>query len=67
MMKSKADGGVGRFDFQKLSMIFPPGVSIILFYFQKGLEELSAPKIKNCLDTKGVTLYSKIAKIHDFI
>ena len=25
-------GGVGRFDFQKFSLIFYPGVSIILFY-----------------------------------
>ena len=53
---------VGRFDFKNFFVNCAPGVSIILIYILKGLKELSAPKMKNCLDAKGVILYSKIAK-----
>ena len=53
---------LGQFDFQKFCLIFAPGVSIILFFIYNCLEELSALKIKNCLDAKWVNLYSEIGK-----
>ena len=43
-----------------LSDLFSRG---LILNYVKGLKELSGPKIKNCLDAKGVILYSKIAKI----
>ena len=61
--------GVGRFDFPKFSLIFAPGVSIILFCIIKDLEEVSNQRNKNCLDAKKVILYSKNGKFvknHDF-
>ena len=50
---------LGRFDFQKFSLIFALGVSFILFGIEKGLEELSDLKNENCMDAKKVILYSK--------
>ena len=61
--------GVGRFDFPKSSLIFAPGVSMILFCIKKDLGEVSNLRNKNCLDAKKVILYStngKISKNHDF-
>ena len=53
----------GRFDFPKFSLIFAPGISIILFYIYQDLEKVSALKDENSLDAKEANLYSKNAKI----
>ena len=57
-------GGEGRgFRFPKFSLIFAPGVSVILFWIRKDLGEVAGLNNKNCLDAKKVILYSKNAKI----
>ena len=56
---------LGHFDFPKFSLIFAPGVSIILFRIYKDLGEVSGLKNKNCLDAKKVILYSKNANISE--
>ena len=47
-------GGVRRFDFQKSSLIFAPGVFNISFCMKKYLRELRAFKNQSSLDTKEV-------------
>ena len=45
---------LGRFDFPKFSLIFAPGVSIILLRILNDLGEVSNLRNKNCLDEKKV-------------